>query len=98
MEKFKPHHHLPTVKRLVGEGKVEIRQVALVGAAALGMGVQDILDAIGALQMADFYKSMTAYGDHQCWHDVYRPKTEAGSVYLKLTMLDDVIIVSFKEQ
>ena len=27
----------------------------------------------------------------------YRPKTPAGEVYLKLTVIDDVLIVSFKE-
>jgi motility quorum-sensing regulator/GCU-specific mRNA interferase toxin len=28
---------------------------------------------------------------------VYRPKTTAGDVYLKLTVVEDVPIVSFKE-
>jgi len=28
---------------------------------------------------------------------VYRPNTEAGDVYLKLTVVDNVLIVSFKE-
>jgi motility quorum-sensing regulator/GCU-specific mRNA interferase toxin len=31
------------------------------------------------------------------WQDVYRPMTVAGGVYLKLTVIDDVLIVSFKE-
>ncbi len=30
-------------------------------------------------------------------HCVYRPNTKAGEVYLKLTVIDDVLIVSFKE-
>jgi motility quorum-sensing regulator/GCU-specific mRNA interferase toxin len=50
-----------------------------------------------ALKPADFYKSMTTYADHTIWQDVYRPKTPAGDVYLKLTVIDDVLIVSFKE-
>ena len=29
--------------------------------------------------------------------DVYRPTTPAAEVYLKLTVIDDVLIVSFKE-
>jgi motility quorum-sensing regulator/GCU-specific mRNA interferase toxin len=29
---------------------------------------------------------------------VYRPVTKAGEVYLKLTIIDDVLIVSFKER
>lgn len=28
---------------------------------------------------------------------VYRPSTQAGDIYLKLTVIDDVLIVSFKE-
>jgi motility quorum-sensing regulator/GCU-specific mRNA interferase toxin len=28
---------------------------------------------------------------------VYRPSTQAGDVYLTLTVIDDVLIVSFKE-
>jgi hypothetical protein len=35
--------------------------------------------------------------DHRIWQDVYRPKTPTGDVYLKLTVIDDVLIVSFKE-
>ena len=31
------------------------------------------------------------------WQDVYRPSTKMGDVYLKLTVMDDVLIVSFKE-
>ncbi|MCK5228824.1 MAG: type II toxin-antitoxin system MqsR family toxin, partial [Desulfobulbaceae bacterium] len=42
-------------------------------------------------------KSMTTYTDHRIWQDVYRPETSAGDVYLKLTVIDEVLIVSFKE-
>ena len=45
----------------------------------------------------DFYKSMTTYADHKIWQDVYHSRTTAGNVYLKLTVIDDVFIVSFKE-
>ncbi|CAD6880758.1 Toxin mRNA interferase YgiU [Methylomonas albis] len=40
---------------------------------------------------------MTTHADHKVWQDVYRPKTLAGDVYLKLTVVDDVLVVSFKE-
>jgi motility quorum-sensing regulator/GCU-specific mRNA interferase toxin len=49
-----------------------------------------------ALAPADFYKSMTTYGDHRVWQDVYRPGPPVGEAYLKLTVIDDVLIVSFK--
>jgi motility quorum-sensing regulator/GCU-specific mRNA interferase toxin len=50
-----------------------------------------------ALKPADFYKSMTTHADHQLWQDVYRHTTTVGEIYLKLTVIDDVLIVSFKE-
>ena len=50
-----------------------------------------------ALTPADFYKSMTTHADYTVWQDVYRPNTHAGDIYLKLTVIDDVLIVSFKE-
>ncbi len=56
-----------------------------------------MLNVVMALTPADFYKSMTTHADHTVWQDVYRPRTPAGDVYLKLTVIDDVLIVSFKE-
>lgn len=40
---------------------------------------------------------MTTHVDHTIWQDVYRQNTSAGDLYLKLTVIDDVLIVSFKE-
>jgi motility quorum-sensing regulator/GCU-specific mRNA interferase toxin len=42
-------------------------------------------------------KVRTTHADHTVWQDVYHPGTQAGNVYLKLTVIDDVLIVSFKE-
>ena len=50
-----------------------------------------------ALGPTDFYKSMTTHADHHIWQNVYRPTTSAGSVYLKLTVAQNVLIVSCKE-
>ena len=97
MEKGTPHCKLPVVKRLVGEGKVRFTRTALVGAAALGMDALAIVEVVIALTPSDFYKSMTTHDDHRVWQDVYRPSTPAGEVYLKLTVIEDVLIVSFKE-
>jgi motility quorum-sensing regulator/GCU-specific mRNA interferase toxin len=52
---------------------------------------------VTALTPKDFYKSMTTHADHRIWQDVYRTATPLGEVYLKLIVLDDVPIVSFKE-
>ncbi len=62
-----------------------------------GLDFEGIPDVISALKNVDFYKSMTSHADHRVWQDVYRPVTPAGEIYLKLTVVDDVLIVSFKE-
>lgn len=97
MEKSTPHSKLIVVKALVTAGKVRATRSARDGATALGLELSDMLAVVMALTSADFYKSMTTHADHTVWQDVYRPCTKAGDVYLKLTVIDDVLIVSFKE-
>ena len=97
MEKSEPHCELSVVRMLIEAGKVRSTMSALKGGAALGLDFQGILGVIMSLTTADFYKSMTTHIDHQVWQDVYRPTTSAGEVYVKLTVIDDVLIVSFKE-
>ena len=97
MEKLTPHCKLAVVKALVTAGQVRTTRTAREGAVALGLDLEGMLAVIQALTMADFHKSMTTHADHRVWQDVYRPTTEVGAVYLKLTVIDDVLIVSFKE-
>lgn len=97
MEKSIPHCRLPIVKAMVEAGKVRSTMSALAGGAALGFDFAGIVEVVLALTPADFYKSMSTHADHRVWQDVYRPMTAAGEVYLKLTVIDDVLIVSFKE-
>lgn len=97
MEKRTPHCKLAVVRAMVAAGKVRTTISALAGGAALGFGFEEMVCIVAALTTRDFYKSMTTHADHRVWQDVYRPVTPAGEVYLKLTVLDDVLIVSFKE-
>lgn len=97
MEKRTPHCPLNVVKALIDAGKVRTTQSARVGAAALDLNFYAMLAVVRALTPGDFYKSMTTHADHSVWQDVYRPATTVGDVYLKLTIIDDVLIVSFKE-
>jgi len=97
MEKRTPHCKLAIVKALVEDGKVRTTQTARSGATELGLDYPSMLAVVMALTLADFYKSMTTHADHTIWQDVYRTSTQAGDVYLKLTVIDDVLIVSFKE-
>lgn len=56
-----------------------------------------MLLVVARLMHSDFCKSMTSHADHRVWHDVYRPMTPFGRVYLKLIVIDGLLIVSFKE-
>jgi motility quorum-sensing regulator/GCU-specific mRNA interferase toxin len=97
VEKRTPHCKLSVVHALIEQGKVRATMSALSEGAALGVDFAGIVSVVKALIPKDFYKSMTTHADHRIWQDVYRPTTAAGEVYLKLTVIDDVLIVSFKE-
>ncbi|MFV3292148.1 type II toxin-antitoxin system MqsR family toxin [Pseudomonas sp. NY11955] len=97
MEKRTPHCPLERVKALVAERRISPTGAALRGAKALGMDYPGILEVIAGLKRDDFYKSMTSHIDHRIWQDVYRPLTAVGNVYLKVSVVDEVLIVSFKE-
>jgi motility quorum-sensing regulator / GCU-specific mRNA interferase toxin len=99
MEKGIPHCKLAIVKSLIEAGKVNATASAFDGARALGINdLAGMCAVVMALTSTDFYKSMTTHADHRIWQDVYRAKTaNSADVYLKLTVIDDVLIVSFKE-
>jgi motility quorum-sensing regulator/GCU-specific mRNA interferase toxin len=97
MEKQTPHCKLSVVKVMIEAGNVRSTKSALMGGEAMGFSFDDIINVVMALTPTDFYKSMTTHTDHRVWQDVYRPTTSAGEVYLKLTVVDDVLIVAFKE-
>ena len=99
MEKGSPHCRLSIVKALVEAGKVKATASAFNGARELGINdLAGMCAVVMALTSADFHKSMTTHADHRIWQDVYHAKaTSSADVYLKLTVIDDVLIVSFKE-
>jgi len=97
LEKSTPHCKLAEVQSLARAGNIRITKSAVIGAAALGLGPAAIVETLLSLERGNFRKSMTTYADHRVWQDVYCAVTEAGMVYLKLTVIDDVLVVSFKE-
>ena len=99
MEKGTSHCKLSVVKALVEAGKVKATASAFAGARDLGINdLAGMCCVVMTLTPTNFYKSMTTHADHRIWQDVYQTKTSSGAeVYLKLTVIDDVLIVSFKE-
>lgn len=99
MEKHTPHCKLSIIKTLIAANKVAATGSAIAGARALGITtLQGMCEVVQSLSSKDFHKSMTAYANHRVWQDVYHGRTTDGtSLYVKLTVIDDVLIVSFKE-
>lgn len=99
MEKRVAHCKLKVVKALIQAGQVKATVSAYNGARELGINDLDgMCEVILALTSANFYKSMTTHADHQIWQDVYHAKTARGDeAYVKLTVIEGVLIVSFKE-
>ncbi len=97
MEKRTPHCRLSVIKGMVAAGQVRSTRAAREGAAALRLDFEGMLAVVNSLTAADFHKSMTTHANHAVWQDVYRPHTPVGDIYLKLTVIDDALIVSFKE-
>ncbi len=99
MEKRAAHVKLSVVHDLIARARVRATASAFLGARELGIeDLAGMCDVVLGLTQQEFYKSMTTHADHRVWQDVYRTKTSQGrAVYLKLTVIDDVLIVSFKE-
>ena len=98
MEKRKAHYPLAKVKRLIAESRVSFTMTATAGGATMGFAIEEMLDVVSSLAIKNLYKSMTAHADHKVWHDVYHVDTGRGVVYLKLTIVGDLLIISFKEK
>lgn len=99
MEKGTPHCKRSMVNALIEAGKVAATASAFQGARELGINdLAGMCAVMLKLAPSDFFKSMTTFADHRIWQDVYRTQTNSGyDLYLKSTVIDDVLIVSFKE-
>ena len=100
--KRKPHHNLTTVKaKFARVETLEITRSAVESARALGYALEDIVDAVQALETRDFVKSETAHSppNSKVWHDTYNLPWDDRWLYLKFAgeTLIDVILTSFKE-
>jgi motility quorum-sensing regulator / GCU-specific mRNA interferase toxin len=99
MEKSVPHCKLIDVKTFIAAAKVRTTVSDFNGARVLDIHDLDgICGVVMSLTSANFYKSMTTYSDNEIWQDVNHATTaDDRKVYLKLTVIDDLLVVSFKE-
>ncbi len=100
-EKRKPTYDLTAFKAAFDDvDKLHVTGSAVRGAAAIGLGRAEIVATIQTMQRAHFYKSMTSYGDHRVWQDVYHVPSEAGTLYVKFTAdaVTEFLLLPFKEK
>ena len=101
MEKLRPHYSLSKLLQLASQpGDIRFTVVSYNGAAELGFDETDMYAVIKNLNSTVFYKSMTSYGDHTIWHDVYRPTYKNFPLYIKITVKETerLLVISFKRR
>jgi motility quorum-sensing regulator/GCU-specific mRNA interferase toxin len=100
-EKRKPTYDLRAFKAAcVDANRLKATTTALRGAASLGFSRVEIVATIQTMERTHFYKSMTSYGDHRVWQDVYHVPSAAGVLYVKFTAdaVTEFLLLSFKEK
>lgn len=100
--KLRPHHDLVSIQtKFATVAELEITRVATETARALGYGLQDVVDAVQALQTGDFIKSETAHSppNSKVWHDTYHLPWDDRVLFLKFAgeTLIDLTLTSFKK-
>lgn len=100
-DKRKPTYDLGAFKAVFSSPtRLHATGTAIKSAAELGYGAADIIAAIQTMERFHFYKSMTSYGDHRIWQDVYHVPSRDGLLYVKFTadVVAEFLLLSFKEK
>jgi len=101
VEKRKPSHDLERFKAVCGDPQtLSVTAAARRGGLDIGYGLTEIAALIRTMNRGMFFKSMTSFGDHRQWQDVYHVPTGDLTVYLKFTddLLTEFTVLSFKEK
>jgi motility quorum-sensing regulator/GCU-specific mRNA interferase toxin len=83
----------------INTDKLNMTATAMSDQYMLGFNDQDVVDAIQALTMDDFYKSMPPIREgFTAWQDVYKSKFKNKNLYIKFQIdKRGEMIISFKE-
>jgi motility quorum-sensing regulator/GCU-specific mRNA interferase toxin len=101
MEKYTPHYDLAVIKADVRRlGSRAFTRTAKESGEHLGFSIEDMQSAIYELKNRMLYKSMTTYGDHRTWQDVYYTHAKNREIYIKVTYRPNgrPPVISFKER
>ncbi len=101
MEKRRPTYDLEGIKLPIGSLDTLAMSVsALREAVALGFDRGAIVETILGIERRMFYKSMTTFGNHRVWQDVYHVPVRGLTLYVKFQadVLTEFKVLSFKEK
>lgn len=103
-DKRTPSYSLAAIKeQFASVDGLRMTGAANTSALALGYADQDVVDVVKTMTPKHFYKSMTTYGDHRVWQDVYHVPDSGLVLYVKFqdTSASDrpgFMVMSFKER
>ena len=96
--KFVAHYDLDLIKVLIRNGDVFITGSAQNGAEQIGMSVEEILATVLLLEHTQLYKSMRSIKHPTLLQDVYHFNDDDITLYIKLQISNNAIVISFKEK
>jgi motility quorum-sensing regulator/GCU-specific mRNA interferase toxin len=101
MEKNTPHYDLAVVKaEALRMGSKAFTMTAREGGRKMSLSIRQMLQIIYLLEYRMLHKSMTTYGDHRVWEDVYHTTFQDREIYIKVTYRPGGghPVISFKEK
>lgn len=93
-----PTYNLTALQNMIRANNYSITMSASDGAIEMGMNDVDIVKAVLQLSTADFYKSMQSTKITSLWQDVYHLSYMSKTIYIKLQMTANAVVISFKEK
>lgn len=95
-----PKYDLAIIQTMIAAGEYRITSSAMRDAAMIDYDSKDIKRIVLSLKTDDFYKSMPSHKSETIWQDVYHKtiKEDGVNLYIKLQIVKDAIIISFKEK
>jgi motility quorum-sensing regulator/GCU-specific mRNA interferase toxin len=96
---MKPTYALGLIKGLVQDGSWAVTVTALDTAVELGFDEEDIYDCIvNHLEESHFYKTMESEKKPGLMQDVYYIAYQDRQLYVKLQVVVNAVVVSFKQR
>ncbi|WP_294892939.1 MULTISPECIES: type II toxin-antitoxin system MqsR family toxin [unclassified Sulfuricurvum] len=95
-----PKYDLTAIQKMIIDGNFRITSSALIDAAMIDYDSKEIKRIVLSLVPKDFYKSMPSHKNEMFWQDVYHKTIQEDGItlYIKLQIVKDAIIISFKEK